>query len=148
MKTITRKAEASWQGNLDNGHGLITAESEVLSSARFSFAERIGDSKTHTNPEELIGSAIASCFAMALSKTLQDDHATALKLLVKAEVSLRLGESGPKVNRLVLDVDGLVPTYTAEKFDEAVETTRKNCPIYQLLEPGFEEVEVKTTFEG
>ncbi len=149
MKSITRKAEADWKGNLEKGHGLVTTGSQVLKKQPFSFSKRVEPERSdETNPEELIAAGLASCFGMALSKTLQDDEAVAQVLVVRAEVTLNLTDDGPKVNELALDVSGVVGGYTQEKFEQAVETTRKSCPVYKLLEPGFETIDVSVSLEN
>lgn len=146
MKTITRKAEADWKGNLDAGHGLVTTASQVLVKQAFSFAKRTepGD-HSQTNPEELIAAGIASCFSMALSKTLQDREVTAQQLVVTAAVTLSLRDEGPVVDRLKLDVSGMVGGVSEDELRDAVETTRKGCPVYRLIEPGFEAIEVSVS---
>lgn len=149
MNPFTRKAEADWKGNLDQGHGLVTTDSKVLVEQPFSFKARVaqGD-KTQTNPEELIAAAVASCFSMALSKTIQDDDAIPQQLVVTASVTTSPVEGGLKVNALKLEVAGMVGDYTEDQFKQAVATTQKNCPVYKLLEPGFETIEVVTTLRN
>jgi len=148
MPAVQRNADADWKGNLEGGHGLINTESKTLVDQRFSFGKRTDqESTSETNPEELLGATAASCFAMALSKTLQDKNLIAETLRVKATVSLNLGDEGPKVDALHLRVEGMVPMCSKEQFDEAVAETQKGCPIYRLLEPGFETIEVTTELE-
>ena len=143
MKPVTRMAEAAWKGNLDQGHGLVTTESETLLESPFLFTKRIDQAdRSVTNPEELIAAALASCFSMALSKTLQDDEAVAQKLVVRADITLDVTDAGPKINKLKLDVEGQVSGYTEKQFEQAVATTRKNCPVIKLLEPGLETIDM------
>lgn len=149
MKNVTRKAEADWNGNLDNGHGLVTTASGTLVKQPFSFSKRTeqGDS-TQTNPEELIAAGLASCFGMALAMTLQHDGVTAQQIVVGAEITLTIDDDGPKVNRLNLDVAGMVEGFTQEQFENAVATTQKGCPIYKLLEPGLKTIDVKVSLNN
>lgn len=149
MKSITRVAEADWKGNLEHGHGLVTTGSDSLKGHPVSFTKRIdqGD-QTTTNPEELIAAALASCFAMALSKTLQDEGVIDPQLVVRAEMTLNLTDEGPKLNELMLDVAGIIPGYTEAKLEQAVVTTRENCPVFKLLEPGLENVNIGVRLHG
>jgi len=64
---------------LDSGHGLVSTESRILTESKFSFKQRVEGEGRDTNPEELIAASAASCFAMALSKTLQDEDKVAVK---------------------------------------------------------------------
>ena len=136
-------------GNLTAGHGLVTTGSTALLEAKFSFDDRVGEGDgPRTNPEELIAAAIASCFSMALSKTIQDDGIIPQQLVVNAAVTATLGEGGIKISGLTLDVTGMVGGYTESQFVQAVETTRKNCPVYQVFEPGFGGIDVTCTLRN
>src|SRR5687768_17458520 len=63
-----RTADAEWKGNLNDGSGKMRFGSGAFEGA-FSFQSRMGQG-TGTNPEELVGAAIAGCFSMALSANL------------------------------------------------------------------------------
>ncbi|GAA5482965.1 OsmC family peroxiredoxin [Haloferula sargassicola] len=149
MKTITRKAEADWKGNLEQGHGLVTTDSQVLVKQEFSFSKRTSQGDhVHTNPEELIAAGLASCFSMALSATLGKHDMIAEQLVVTAGVTLSLTDDGPVVDTLQLDVAGMVEGHSEEEFRKAVEETQQGCPIYKLLEPGFKNIEVNVTLNN
>jgi osmotically inducible protein OsmC len=64
----TRKAHARWEGSLKEGKGQVDFGNGLFKGP-YSFASRFEDGKG-TNPEELLGAAHASCFAMALSLML------------------------------------------------------------------------------
>jgi osmotically inducible protein OsmC len=147
MKKITRSADANWKGNLDEGHGLVSVESRAFSEQKFSFTKRVNQFDHETNPEELIASSAASCFAMALSKTLQDDDQVSPKLRVKADVSLSIENDGPKLTDLKLNVEAILPDYSEDQLKAAVEKTAENCPVFQLLRPGFESVDIVSSLQ-
>jgi len=66
-----------WEGNLASGSGRLTEEdSEVLREVPVTFASRVQQPEGKTSPEELIASAHATCYAMALSNTFREGHAT------------------------------------------------------------------------
>ncbi len=144
MKSITRSAEADWKGNLEQGHGLVTTGSEALLIQPFSFGKRTeqGD-RSATNPEELIAAGLASCFGMALSKTLEEDGAVSPQIVIKADVTLNLTDDGPKVNELKLNIAAMIPDYSQERLEKAVSETQKGCPVYKLLEKGWEKTNVE-----
>ena len=64
----TRKAHARWEGSLEKGRGQVEFGDGLFKGA-YSFGSRFEAGKG-TNPEELLGAAHASCFAMALSLML------------------------------------------------------------------------------
>lgn len=143
MSTVYRTAEASWSGDIAHGHGLVTTETESLKKAKFGLSSRIGGDGQETNPEELIGAAAASCFSMALSKTLTDEGALPSELKTLVRVGMEVNEGGgPIIRELKLTVEGAVPSMDEDAFHEAVETTAENCPVLQVLSPGFAEVSI------
>lgn len=147
MDKITRSADANWKGDLDNGHGLVSVQSRAFTEQKFSFSQRVDQGSAQTNPEELIAAAAASCFGMALSKTLQDDGQSSEKLRVKADVTLGMKEGGPKLTDLKLSIEAILPGYTEEQLDAAVAKTAENCPVVRLLQPGFDSVDIECSLQ-
>lgn len=144
MSTVQRSAEASWKGDVAHGHGLVTTGSEIIRKAKFGLNSRVKGNGKDTNPEELIAAAAASCFSMALSKTLTDEGALPTELVVRCDVGMEVGEGGPTIRELTLSVEGVVPSMDEDAFHEAVETTAENCPVLLVLSPGFEEVSLSS----
>ena len=66
---MKQHASAIWNGSLKEGHGVISTGSGALTAKPYSFRTRF-EGEPGTNPEELIGTAHASCFSMALSMML------------------------------------------------------------------------------
>ncbi|HPI74458.1 MAG TPA: OsmC family peroxiredoxin, partial [bacterium] len=63
-----RNASAEWKGGLKEGAGSMRLGSGAYEGP-FSYASRF-ESGSGTNPEELIGAALAGCFSMFLSALL------------------------------------------------------------------------------
>lgn len=59
----TRTSRAEWQGDLRSGHGQMDLGSGAFHGT-YSFGSRF-EQAPGTNPEELLGAALAGCFAMA-----------------------------------------------------------------------------------
>jgi osmotically inducible protein OsmC len=66
----TRNGSAEWKGDLKGGGGRVTVGDGVF-EGQYSFSSRFEEGEG-TNPEELLGAAHASCFAMALSLGLSE----------------------------------------------------------------------------
>ena len=63
-----RRAEVTWQGDLQSGSGTIDrVGSGAFGPLDVTWASRAEDPAGRTSPEELIAAAHASCFSMALS---------------------------------------------------------------------------------
>src|SRR5258705_11208485 len=67
----TRRADATWGGDLLSGHGTVTAATtRGFADLPTTWASRIGEPAGVTSPEELLAAAHASCFSMACSNEL------------------------------------------------------------------------------
>jgi len=132
---INRKASAVWNGTVKEGSGKVTSTSGVLNNAPYSFMTRFvsEDGKAGTNPEELIASAHAACFTMALSAQLNMAGFTATELSTQAAVTLDKVDNANKITGIHLETKGSVPDITAEKFEELANNAKKGCPISQAL---------------
>ena len=130
---MKRTASAEWQGDLKSGKGLVSTESGVLRSARYSFTTRFEGEKG-TNPEELIAAAHAGCFTMAFSGELGKANLKPDSLRTTATVVLeKLETTGWTVTESHLEVSGKVPGASADAFRAAAEAASKGCPISRLL---------------
>jgi lipoyl-dependent peroxiredoxin len=129
---MKRSASAQWRGNIKQGNGLITTESGSISKIPYSFSKRFGDEKG-TNPEEMIGAAHASCFAMAFSGELEKEGMKADTIDVKAIVSLEKAGEGWEIPSIHLQVNANVPGSSHEKVERAANSAKTNCPISKLM---------------
>ena len=71
---------AVWSGGIKDGKGAISTKSGALKDYPYGFAARFEGGQNGTNPEELIGTAHAGCFTMALSNILGQAGLTAEKM--------------------------------------------------------------------
>src|SRR5690606_564574 len=86
-----------------------------------------------TNPEELIGAAHAGCFSMALAGQLEKAGLKAERIETAATVTLEMGQAGPAIKAVHLDVRARVPGASQEAFDQAAQNTRTGCPVSKAL---------------
>jgi lipoyl-dependent peroxiredoxin len=129
---MNRIATAVWTGSLKEGKGTLTSGSGLLSVAPYNFAQRFGE-EPGTNPEELIASAHAGCFAMAFSGELGKAGFTPTKIEAKATITLDMLPGGPTVTKSHLDVTVHVPGAEEAKVREIADGAKKGCPISRLL---------------
>jgi osmotically inducible protein OsmC len=126
-----RKARAEWNGNLTDGAGKIALGSGLFEGA-FSFATRMGD-EPGTNPEELLGAALAGCYAMALNATLEKGGTPARSVHTQANVFFGKEESGFAISRIDLTADAEVDGIEDSDFQSIAENVKKTCPISKAL---------------
>lgn len=124
-------AAATWQGNLRDGNGNMEVGSGAFSGA-FSFSTRFGEGKG-TNPEELLGAALAGCFSMALANGLSEDGHVPERIETKAEVDFGMVDGTPTVRGIRLSVEGTVPGLDQAAFASKAEETGKACPVSRAL---------------
>jgi len=131
--TIRKSGNAHWEGDLKTGTGHLSTQSGALTEQPYGFNTRF-EGKAGTNPEELVGAAHASCFAMALSMILGEEGITPEAIDAKATVTLAEKDGDFAVTASHLDV-----TIKAEGAQEATvlncaEAAKENCPISKLLD--------------
>jgi osmotically inducible protein OsmC len=129
---MERKAAAIWQGNLKDGKGVLSTESGVFKETPYSFKARF-ENGNGTNPEELLAAAHAGCFAMALSNELGKAGMTPKKLEATAAITLEVGASDTFISKSHIDLIAEIPEADKAKFDAAVKTAEKNCPVSKLF---------------
>lgn len=128
-----RHAEAQWKGTLKEGAGALKLGSGVYEGP-YTWAGRFADGPG-TNPEELIGAALAGCYAMFLSAIMTRNNLVPERIDAKATVHL---EDGPIVTRIILDVEAAAPGLDAAAFNEYAQEAKAKCPISKALAGGPE----------
>jgi osmotically inducible protein OsmC len=125
-----RKADASWDGMLEDGSGTFRVGSGAFEGA-FSWGSRFGD-VAGTNPEELIGAAHAACFSMALAGDLGKAGYTPVSVRTTAEVDLQKPDSWT-IMGITLNTEATVEGLDDAEFRAIAEGTKQNCPISRAL---------------
>ena len=137
MADVERRAHVVWEGDLMDGSGTLTEEdSGALRDTPVTFAARTQRPDGKTSPEELIASAHATCYAMALSHTLAGKDAPPTRLEVEAVCTLDDGQL--KITSVNLDVRGEVPGMNQEEFENATQEAEQLCPVSNALRGNVE----------
>lgn len=126
-----RTAVAVWEGNLKDGKGRMKLGSGAFEGA-YSFSSRFEEG-AGSNPEELIGAALAGCFSMALANGLAQSGYSPKRIHTTARVKLEKLEEGFKITSIVLDTEAEVPGIGEQTFMEKTEMTKKTCPVSKAL---------------
>lgn len=126
-----RTAEAEWNGNLKEGSGTLWTATNNQKQP-YTFASRFQEGKG-TNPEELIGAALAGCFSMALSNMLDQADHTPETVNTSAEVDLDMGGDAPTIATITLHVNATVGNIDEDTFREIAEEAKNNCPVSRAL---------------
>ena len=106
----TRRADATWSGDLLSGRGTVTAATtRVFADLPTTWASRIGEPAGVTSPEELLAAAHASCFSMACSNELAKAGTPPTNVSVSVAVTLALAVAVPAELAVTLMVCTAVP---------------------------------------
>ena len=124
------KANATWDGGFKDGKGAMKPDNgpEVAFTAGTRFEGVKG-----SNPEELIGAALAGCFSMALSVGLGKANATPKSIRTHADVKLEKGEGGFSITGIALSTEVLASGIDDAKFQQIAAETKAGCPVGKAL---------------
>jgi len=123
-------AKAQWEGGLKDGQGSMAPAHAP--SIPFSLATRF-EGKSGSNPEEMIGAALAGCFSMALAAGLGQAGLSPRSVHTEAKVHLEKDGPGFKIAKIELETTADVPGTDAAKFAGIADETKKNCPVSKAL---------------
>lgn len=131
----TRTAHTAWTGGLQDGSGQVELASSGVGTFDVSFPKRAAENADGTtSPEELVGAAHSSCYAMQLSGLIAAAGGTPQSLDVTANVSLGPDPAGGfKLTGIALRVRGQVAGLDADGFVKAAEQAKQSCPISKAL---------------
>lgn len=137
MANVERRSHVVWEGDLASGNGRMTEESsKTLEDAPITWASRVERPDGKTSPEELIASAHASCYAMALSNTLAEKGTPPERLEVDAVCTL--DNEALKITTVDLEVRGVVGDIGNQDFENAAREAEQSCPVSNALRGSVE----------
>ena len=127
----THSAQATWNGNLQDGSGTFEGSTGAISGA-YSFESRF-EGNDDTSPEELIGAAHAGCFSMALSNILAEAGHTPEDVTTDANVTLEMVDGDPTITTIHLTTKGVVPGIDNDTFVQHAQAAKEGCPVSKAL---------------
>ena len=133
MPLAQREAEVVWEGPLARGAGTLTSGSGALDQLAVTWASRTERPDGKTSPEELIASAHASCFAMALALVLGENKTPPERMAVSAACTLEELDGAPRITAIELAVRAQVPGIDASALERMVERAGDLCPVSNAL---------------
>lgn len=127
-------ASAEWTGDLKSGRG--TMRPGNASEVPFSLGTRFEGQKG-SNPEELIGAALAGCFSMAMSLGLGQAGITPRSIRTSAKVHVEKQGDGFAIPRIELATE-IHASGDEAKIRSIAEATKKGCPVGKALNAPIE----------
>jgi len=128
--SVTSEATTLWFGNLIEGSGNTSLDSSDAAEFPVSWAARSQGAANKTNPEELLGAAHSSCYAMAFSSGLSANGTPPESLQVTAAVTFdpAVGITGSH-----LLVSAKVAGLSDDDFQRLAAEAKVNCPVSRAL---------------
>lgn len=126
-----RNAKATWKGGLMDGKGTMALGSGAFEGA-FSFNTRMGD-EPGTNPEELIGAALAGCYTMALNATLEKEGKKPNSVQTEAKVHFGKDDAGFAITGIDLETKADIDGIDENEFRQIAEKVKETCPVSKAL---------------
>lgn len=122
------KIKATWNGGFKAGRGQLEVENSAINQLEFNpvFAKKNGG---FTNPEELLASAHATCYALTLSYILSESGVKADEL----EVSVALVLKNNFITNSNLELRAKIPGIENDLFQQFAEKTKEMCAVGNVL---------------
>jgi lipoyl-dependent peroxiredoxin len=124
------KASAQWTGGFKDGKGTMTpahaAPIGFTAGSRF-------EGQPASNPEEVVGAALAGCFSMALTVALEKAGHKPESINTTADVSLEKGDAGFAITGIALTTVAAVSGVDDAQFQTIAAETKKGCPVSKAL---------------
>ncbi len=133
----TRTGEARWEGTLQQGKGSLRLPSQGYEGP-FTYASRF-EEEEGTNPEELLGAALAGCFSQFLAGLLSDAGYEPDAIATTAKVTIDEVDGAPSITRIELTTEADVPQLGDDEFQDKLEQAKDQCPVSKAL-AGVEEI--------
>jgi len=128
-----KTATVHWEGNGKQGKGLISTETGALKQYPYGFGSRFEDDRHGTNPEEILGAALAACFTMAFSFACDKAAMPTANVDTRASVRLTRQGDGFLIDRIELILEARVPGMDDAQFQELAAQAKQNCPLSKAL---------------
>lgn len=132
-RPLVSSASSVWEGDLPSGSGRTTVASDAFPTVEVNWKARTEGELRHTNPEELIAAAHASCYSMALSNELATNGTVPRRVETSAAVTFAIGDDGPSISGITLTVEAEVPGISEEDFQALAEGAKVGCPVSKAL---------------
>ncbi len=127
---ILRHASAKWSGPVPTGTGVMTLGRDGL-AIPFSLKTRTEDGMG-TNPEELIGAALAGCFSMHLTSLIEDAKKPVGEIETSARVILEQRDGGFCISEVHLITRGSNQSMSNDEFIDLADEAKRTCPVSKL----------------
>jgi lipoyl-dependent peroxiredoxin len=129
MSVSEKMANVTLEGDMRVTGASVLGNGRSYGELPSSLMERLDTGNEKTSPEDLIASAHAADFAMALASALSAQGNQPERLDVTATCVLDRTTEGLAISRMALDVKGLVPRIGQPEFEELARKAEEKCVL-------------------
>jgi len=126
---VAYSAKATWDGTLREGHGSFATGSQAVEGP-VSYRVKEGEI---TDPEELTGAALASCYVITLAKILQLAGHQPGKVSASAKVNMEKSGKEVTIGSIALKTEADVVGLGDVEFQKLAEQAKVACPVSKAL---------------
>ncbi|HBE43183.1 MAG TPA: peroxiredoxin [Bacteroidales bacterium] len=137
-------AHAHWTGKIKDGRGTLKFTGY---EGAYTFASRFENGRG-TNPEELVGAAVAGCFSMYLSLLITEEGLTPENIDTMAEVTMDRDDIGPNITEITLDCKVKCSGLDEDKLKKLAAVSKERCPVSRLYAGGTARISVDAQLVG
>jgi osmotically inducible protein OsmC len=141
---MAAKGSAEWKGDLPTGSGTFSSGNSI--SGEYTAKSRFEDGPG-SSPEQLIATAHAACFSMALSNILAQAGSPPESIHTDATVTMRPIDGKPSIAKIALVTVGRVPGLDQAAFEEHANAAKVGCPVSRAL-ASVPEITVEASLAG
>ncbi|HVN18889.1 MAG TPA: OsmC family peroxiredoxin [Dongiaceae bacterium] len=129
---MLREAHAVWKDGPYAGEGALSTPSGILNNTRYSFGS-LTNLVSATSPAEMLAAAISSCISRMVAMEMAKVGIKPIQ--VETNTALTIDYVGQALRILGAQLKIIARTNESDhgKFDEAVETAQRECPICGVL---------------
>jgi lipoyl-dependent peroxiredoxin len=127
-----REAHAVWEGGPHAGAGVVSTPSGVLSNATYAFGS-LGGAAPFTSPCEMLAAAIASCMSTMVAMEMTKSGIKPVGVETHAVLTLDNPADKWRITGARLLIRARTTDADGKRFDQAVQSARRECPIASLL---------------
>ena len=129
---MLREAHAIWKDGPYAGEGVLSTPSGVLKNAKYTFGLQTG-LQAHTSPCEMLAAAVASCMSRMVALEMARVGIKPAQVETDATFSLEFVGESVQVSGVQLKITARTSDSEYSRFEEAIESARRECPISSLL---------------
>jgi osmotically inducible protein OsmC len=136
MPRIVREADASWEGTVARGAGVVSAgSSATFLELPMTIASRIEVHQGKTSPEELLAAAHAACFITSLGSELAREGAPPERMTVRCTITMDEPQpgGGHRIVASAIEATAWVPGAGEALLGRAAEAADAGCPFSNLI---------------